>query len=131
MLGARSMCTFAIYPVREQIMPIATVDELAERRGAAVLLEVLRSEGARYVFDNPGTTELPLIDALVAKALQKWFNMRCMPFFATRRFILRQSAWPQIGNLQQVHHVTLTLIDGCGIRLGTLKRKKRLQTHIC
>ena len=26
---------------------------------------VLRSEGARYVFGNPGTTELPLIDALV------------------------------------------------------------------
>ena len=36
-----------------------------QRRGAAVLLEVLRSEGARYVFGNPGTTELPLIDALV------------------------------------------------------------------
>jgi benzoylformate decarboxylase len=36
-----------------------------ERRGAAVLLEVLRSEGAQYVFGNPGTTELPLIDALV------------------------------------------------------------------
>ena len=35
------------------------------RRGAAVLLEVLKSEGARYVFGNPGTTELPLIDALV------------------------------------------------------------------
>jgi benzoylformate decarboxylase len=36
-----------------------------QRRGAAALLEVLRSEGARYVFGNPGTTELPLIDALV------------------------------------------------------------------
>jgi benzoylformate decarboxylase len=36
-----------------------------QRRGAAVLLEVLKSEGARYVFGNPGTTELPLIDALV------------------------------------------------------------------
>jgi benzoylformate decarboxylase len=36
-----------------------------QRRGAAVLLEVLRSEGTRYVFGNPGTTELPLIDALV------------------------------------------------------------------
>jgi benzoylformate decarboxylase len=39
--------------------------ERNQRRGAAVLLEVLRSEGARYVFGNPGTTELPLIDALV------------------------------------------------------------------
>jgi benzoylformate decarboxylase len=36
-----------------------------QRRGAAVFLEVLRSEGARYVFGNPGTTELPLIDALI------------------------------------------------------------------
>ena len=35
------------------------------RRGSVVLLEVLRSEGARYVFGNPGTTELPFIDALV------------------------------------------------------------------
>ena len=29
-----------------------------------VLLEVLRSEGVRHVFGNPGSTELPLIDAL-------------------------------------------------------------------
>ncbi|GAA3399191.1 thiamine pyrophosphate-binding protein [Cryptosporangium minutisporangium] len=29
------------------------------------LLEILRSEGVRHVFGNPGTTELPLLDALV------------------------------------------------------------------
>jgi benzoylformate decarboxylase len=46
-------------------MSITTLDELGRRRGAAVLLEVLRSEGARFIFGNPGTTELPLIDALV------------------------------------------------------------------
>lgn len=34
-------------------------------RGADILLDVLRSEGIRYIFGNPGTTELPLIDALV------------------------------------------------------------------
>ncbi|MCJ2077945.1 thiamine pyrophosphate-dependent enzyme [Methylobacterium sp. E-041] len=45
-------------------MAIATVDALGSRRGAMVLLEVLRSEGVRYIFGNPGTTELPLIDAL-------------------------------------------------------------------
>jgi benzoylformate decarboxylase len=44
---------------------ITTLDKLGPRRGAAVLLEVLRSEGTRYIFGNPGTTELPLIDALV------------------------------------------------------------------
>jgi benzoylformate decarboxylase len=46
-------------------MSITTLDKLGQRRGAAVLLEVLRSEGVRYIFGNPGTTELPLIDALV------------------------------------------------------------------
>ena len=45
--------------------PVTTLDKLSQRRGAAVLLEVLRSEGARYIFGNPGTTELTLIDALV------------------------------------------------------------------
>jgi benzoylformate decarboxylase len=34
-------------------------------RGADILLEVLRSQGTSHIFGNPGTTELPLIDALV------------------------------------------------------------------
>ena len=45
--------------------PIAALDQVTRRRGAALLLDVLRSEGVRYVFGNPGTTELPLIDALI------------------------------------------------------------------
>jgi len=45
---------------------IATpIEKVSPRRGAAVLLEVLRSEGVRYIFGNPGTTELPLIDAML------------------------------------------------------------------
>jgi benzoylformate decarboxylase len=36
-----------------------------EKRGAEILLEILRSEGTRFIFGNPGTTELPLIDALI------------------------------------------------------------------
>jgi benzoylformate decarboxylase len=36
------------------------------RRGVDALLEVLRSEGVRHIFGNPGSTELPLIDALTA-----------------------------------------------------------------
>lgn len=48
-------------------MPLTAtpIDQVPARRGAAVLLEVLRSEGVRYIFGNPGTTELPLIDALL------------------------------------------------------------------
>src|SRR3954463_2715914 len=34
--------------------------------GAEVLLDVLRSEGVQHLFGNPGTTELPLVDALAA-----------------------------------------------------------------
>jgi hypothetical protein len=45
--------------------PISELDKAGRRRGAALLLEVLRSEGVRYGFGNPGTTELPFIDALV------------------------------------------------------------------
>ncbi len=43
---------------------ITPADAVPARRGAAVLLEVLRSEGAQYIFGNPGTTELPLLDEL-------------------------------------------------------------------
>lgn len=38
--------------------------ETIERKGSDVLLDVLRSEGVTHIFGNPGTTELPLIDAL-------------------------------------------------------------------
>ena len=41
------------------------MDKVTPRRGASLLLEVLRSEGVRYIFGNPGTTELPLMDALI------------------------------------------------------------------
>ena len=51
--------------VPQQAIWTTTANKMGRRRGAAVLLEVLRSEGAGYAFGNPGTTELPLIDALV------------------------------------------------------------------
>jgi benzoylformate decarboxylase len=43
------------------------LSKLNARRGADVLLEVLSSEGVEYIFGNPGTTELPLIDALLRR----------------------------------------------------------------
>ncbi|MGY4295999.1 thiamine pyrophosphate-dependent acetolactate synthase large subunit-like protein [Bradyrhizobium sp. i1.4.4] len=43
------------------------LNERSARRGADVLLEILSSEGVEYIFGNPGTTELPLIDALLRK----------------------------------------------------------------
>jgi len=35
-----------------------------QKRGADLFVEVLESEGVRHIFGNPGTTELPLLDAL-------------------------------------------------------------------
>jgi len=48
--------------------PIIPLEAVNPRRGAAVLLEILRSEGVEFIFGNPGTTELPLIDALLGAA---------------------------------------------------------------
>ena len=41
-----------------------TVFEMTATNGRSVLLEVLRSEGVTHCFGNPGTTELPFVDAL-------------------------------------------------------------------
>ena len=40
------------------VTPVAVtpVEQAGARRGAGVLLEILRSEGVQYVFGNPGTT---------------------------------------------------------------------------
>jgi benzoylformate decarboxylase len=45
--------------------PIESLEQAAARRGASILLETLSSVGCEYVFGNPGTTELPLMDALL------------------------------------------------------------------
>ena len=46
-------------------MPVTHVSKAQPRRGARLLLEILESEGVEYIFGNPGTTELPLIDTLL------------------------------------------------------------------
>lgn len=39
--------------------------QVSPRRGAGLLLEILQAQGVEYIFGNPGTTELPLMDALI------------------------------------------------------------------
>jgi benzoylformate decarboxylase len=43
--------------------PVGNVPAMP-RTGRDALLEVLRTEGVRHIFGNPGSTELPLMDAL-------------------------------------------------------------------
>lgn len=52
----------AHHPVTNTVL--VPLNEIEPKRGAEVLVDVLRSEGVRYVFGNPGTTELSFIDAL-------------------------------------------------------------------
>src|SRR5215467_6980946 len=40
---------------------------MAELTGAQAMFEVMAREGVRYVFGNPGTTELPLMDLFAAR----------------------------------------------------------------
>jgi len=51
---------------------VTAVGDCSGRNGADVLLEVLESEGIEYIFGNPGTTELPLIDALLRQHSVKY-----------------------------------------------------------
>src|ERR1700761_2672134 len=48
---------------------ITAAGSVPARRGANVLLEILESEGVEYIFGNPGTTELALIDALLGSPI--------------------------------------------------------------
>lgn len=41
--------------------------------GATAFLEILKQEGADYIFGNPGTTELPLMDALQGQKGMQYF----------------------------------------------------------
>src|SRR5713226_7701046 len=43
---------------------------LAGMKVAAVLMEILKSAGVRHLFGNPGTTELPFLDALPDSGLE-------------------------------------------------------------
>ncbi|GBR17651.1 thiamine pyrophosphate-binding protein [Asaia spathodeae] len=46
---------------------LARTSTLNARSGADILLEILASEKVEYIFGNPGTTELPLMDSLLRK----------------------------------------------------------------
>lgn len=41
---------------------------MSQRAGRDILVEVLRTEGVTHVFGNPGTTELPFVDALAEQS---------------------------------------------------------------
>jgi benzoylformate decarboxylase len=68
--------------------------------GIEALLEVLTASGVRYVFGNPGTTELPLIDALVDhKRIEYILALQEVPAMAMAEGYAQASQTPAVVNL--------------------------------
>jgi benzoylformate decarboxylase len=55
-----------VAPVKRRMSVEAAPMDDNRRKGSDVLIDALRTEGVTHIFGNPGTTELPMIDALAA-----------------------------------------------------------------
>src|SRR6185312_16290310 len=59
------------FPARTHVplmaKPFLETPQMPVMPGKTALLELLKQEGVRVMFGNPGTTELPLMDALAAE----------------------------------------------------------------
>src|SRR5215475_12920600 len=51
-------------PLANHQSPLTVGDHMPVMSGKRAFLELLKQEGVRILFGNPGTTELPLMDAL-------------------------------------------------------------------
>ncbi|WP_342706445.1 thiamine pyrophosphate-binding protein [Burkholderia arboris] len=99
------------------------LDDIRPRRGAEVLVEVLRSEGVRYVFGNPGTTELSFIDALAdAPDLSYVLGLQEAAVVAMADGYAQASGRPGFTNLHTV--------GGLGHAMGALLNAKAARTPL-
>ncbi|VWC46713.1 thiamine pyrophosphate-binding protein [Burkholderia lata] len=99
------------------------LDDIQPRRGAEVLVEVLRSEGVRYVFGNPGTTELSFIDALTdAPDLSYVLGLQEAAVVAMADGYAQASGRPGFTNLHTV--------GGLGHAMGALLNAKAARTPL-
>lgn len=102
---------------------LAAIDNVSPRRGAEVMVEVLRSEGVRYVFGNPGTTELPFIDALTDREdLNYVLGLQEAAVVAMGDGYAQASGRPAFINLHTV--------GGLGHAMGALMNAKAARTPL-
>ena len=52
---------------------------MALMTGRSAFLDIVKQEGVSYLFGNPGTTELPIMDALVDGASALWGSHSWVP----------------------------------------------------
>jgi benzoylformate decarboxylase len=70
-----------------------------DRRGADLFAQVLQEEGVQYVFGNPGTTELPLLDALATSDINYVLGLQEASVVAMADGYAQASGRPGIANL--------------------------------
>jgi len=80
--------------------------------GAQLMLEMLASAGVRYVFGNPGSTELPLTDAMVAESrLEYILGLQEVPVMGIAEGYSQATRQPGVVNL----HISPGLGNGLGM----------------
>ncbi len=91
--------------------------------GSHVLLKLLADSGVRYLFGNPGTTELPLMDALVDEPrMQYVLGLQEIPVMAAADGYAQAS--------RQVGFVNLHISCGLGHAMGMLYNAYRAGTPL-
>jgi len=89
---------------------------------AAVLMEVLRAAGVRYLFGNPGTTELPFLDALPDSGLEYVLALQEATAVAAADGYAQATGTPGVVNV----HVAPGLANGLGILHNAARAKSPL-----
>ena len=80
--------------------------------GAQLMLEMLASAGVRYIFGNPGSTELPLTDAMVSEnRLEYILGLQEVPVMGIAEGYAQATRQPGVVNL----HISPGLGNGLGM----------------
>ena len=80
--------------------------------GAQIMLEMLASAGVRYIFGNPGSTELPLTDAMVSEnRLEYILGLQEVPVMGIAEGYAQATRQPGVVNL----HISPGLGNGLGM----------------
>lgn len=90
--------------------------------GIEALLEILAASGVRYLFGNPGTTELPLMDALVDHPIRYVLGLQEIPVMAAADGYAQAS--------RNVGVVNLHISCGLGNAMGMLYNAHRSGTPL-
>ncbi len=90
--------------------------------GADAFLDILAAAGVRYLFGNPGTTELPLMDALVGHPIRYILGLQEIPVMAAADGYAQAS--------RNVGVVNLHISCGLGNAMGMLYNAYRAGTPL-